>query len=96
MPRKAKPGQASTQRQLPKVASDLMGPSEVAKLAGVTDSRVRAWRRTAGLPYIVLAGRHFYFRKDVLAWLEQHAGELSRMEKSGRLPPNVKPPSDRR
>ena len=75
-------------------ADQLMSAGEVATLAGVDPSRIRAWRLWGGLPSLAVGGRHVYLRVDVEQFLRDRERRLMALEASGkRRPPGVRKPT---
>ena len=72
-------------------------PGEVARLLGVTDSRVRAFRLWGSpwgaLPSLKVGGRHVFERGAVDDFVRRRVAHFDQLAAEGRtLPPRVKRP----
>ena len=49
-----------------------LGPREAAEVLGVSETTLRRYMTTEGLPYSRVNGRIFILVRKLLAWVEQH------------------------
>jgi predicted DNA-binding transcriptional regulator AlpA len=71
---------AKTATKKPKVyrGPELMGPTEIAAMFGVSTQLVNQWRKAAAFPPAAeLSCGRIWLRRDILQWAKKHRPDLT-------------------